>query len=200
MESYKNKYLKYKNKYLNLKKNFYQLGGSLLSNIKSGDIIKINLWSGWSVYKYMGKVSKDNSEKHYFEKQETDEGDDGPFKLYRDTLESLLSEVDDIRKEDNSIFDEFLPNIKTITELQHFKFNKYKYKNAILLPIQEINQGRFDESLSEKRKESLEKIVNDPNSLVPPIIIDKERNIVNGNHRYFISKKFGFSLIPIIYE
>jgi ParB-like chromosome segregation protein Spo0J len=50
------------------------------------------------------------------------------------------------------------------------------------------------------RKDSLEKIKEDPNSLVPPISIDKQKNILDGNHRYFMSKKFGFKLIPVIYK
>lgn len=199
MESYKNKYLKYKTKYLNLKNSFYQLGGTLLTDIKLNDIIRINTCFTWNIYKYMGKVSKDGSEKHYFEKQEDDGEGEGPAQLYRDTLENLLSE-NDIRKADNSIFDEFLPNITTISELQHYKFNKYKYQNVVLLPVEEIIQGRTDESLSSTRKESLEKLVNDPNSLVPPITIDRQKNILDGNHRLFISKKFGFKLIPVIYK
>jgi hypothetical protein len=200
MESYKNKYLKYKTKYINLKNTINQIGGSSFIDIKQNDIIKINNWSGWNIYKYMGKVSKDGSVKHHFEKQEDDGEGEGPANLYRDTLESLLTEVYDIRKQDNFIFDEFLPNVTNFSDLQHFKFNKYKYPNVVLVPVEEIRQGRSDESLSSTRKDSLEKIVEDPNSLVPPISIDKEKNILDGNHRFFISKKFGFKLIPVIYR
>lgn len=198
MENFKSKYLKYKTKYLNLKNNFYQLGGSLLTDIKLNDIIRINHWGGWNVYKYMGKVSKDNSEKHYFENQESNEGGDGPFHIYRDTLESLLSEVNDIRKEDNSIFDEFLPIFKSITDLPHFKYNKYKWAHAILLPIELIKPSRDDENLESKRLVELLKIEEDPNILLSPINVDEQKNIRDGNHRYFISKKFGFKYIPVI--
>jgi hypothetical protein len=200
MESYKNKYLKYKTKYINLKNTIYQLGGSSFVDIKQNDIIRVILCFTWNIYKYMGKVSKDGSIKHHFEKQEDDGEGEGPAHLYRDSLESLLSELDDIRKQDNSIFDEFLPNVKNFSDLQHFKFNKYKYRNVVLVPVEEIIQGRPDESLSSMRKDSLEKIKEDPNSLVPPISIDKQKNILDGNHRYFMSKKFGFKLIPVIYK
>jgi hypothetical protein len=200
MESYKNKYLKYKSKYINLKNIINQIGGSSFTDIKQNDIIRVILCFTWNIYKYMGKVSKDGSEKHHFEKQEDDGEGEGPAHLYRDSLQSLLIELDDIRKQDNSIFDEFLPDIKKFTDLQHFKFNKYKYPNAVLVPIEEIRQGRSDESLSAHRKGALEKIAEDPNSLVPPISIDKQKNILDGNHRYFISKKFGFKLIPVIYK
>ena len=198
MISYLNKYIKYKYKYLNLKKHIYQLGGSRFIDIKPTDIIQIYICFTWNTYKYMGKVNHNSSEKHFFEKQDDGEGE-GPYALYKDTLESLLYELDDIRKEDKSIFNEFLPDIKTITELGHFKYNTYKYPTTVLVPIDEIIPGRPEKDLDKKRRISIEKLEDDPNILLEPIKVNKDNIIEDGNHRYYVSKNFNFKFIPVLY-
>ena len=195
---YKNKYLKYKNKYLNLRNRINQFGGSSITELTIGQNIIINHWGGWNSYKYLGTVVRD-TEQHHFEKNDEYDGEgDGPSNYYINSFELLASTVSDIRKEDNSIFDEFLPDIKDIRTQEHYKYNRYKFPDAVLVLIEDIKPSRDMDSLEEARSNSLTAIIDDPNILLPPIKIDTSNNIVDGHHRYNLSKILGFKYIPVI--
>ena len=215
----------YKNKYLNLKNIFYQIGGTKITDIKINDIIKIARFGKWDNFKYIGKVDnyvhkkdkfipsiyttnildKTNIIKEDYEYmgnidyyENINEYSDRPT-IYTN---NLLLEAD-IRKDDNSIFEEFYPDIKNIDKLRehgHYKYNHHLYQTAILKQISDIKIGRLYTSLDPLRIESLEKIKYDPNILLEPIKINKNNIIIDGNHRYDISVKLGLNFIPVIVQ
>lgn len=119
------------------------------------------------------------------------------YNIYVSDLNELRL-YDNVRKEDGSIFDDFIPDSRTKSGLNHYNYNFYLYPSVEIVDITTIKPGRYEDSLNASRTKSIAKIKDDPNILLPPIKLNKEGIIQDGHHRYYKSIELGFTHIPVI--
>lgn len=91
-------------------------------------------------------------------------------------------------KVDGSFFEEY-----NKLDESCYKWNTKKFKNVILIPVKNIISGR--KNLNTKRLLDISKAV-----FLPPIHIDKNYNIIDGNHRLRFCKENKYEYIPCIIE
>lgn len=68
------------------------------------------------------------------------------------------------------------------------------------IPINELNEGRSDVHIKDPKKELLYSKMNP--ETIPPLIVNENMSILDGNHRYRVAKKLGLSSLPcyVIFE
>jgi len=163
---------------------------------EDGSIIILNNRQKNFIYDYKGSENV-----HIFVKynEYSDDFVENHSTLYLSDLNQLRL-YDNVRKVDGSIFDDFIIDSKTRTGLNHYNYNFYLHPTAIMVDIRMITPERTEHSLYEGRAKSVSRIIDDPKILLPPIKLNADNSIKDGNHRYYMSLSLGFTHIPVIYS